>query len=102
MIQAIPKEYLDYLRSGKPNEGFLSIEPGYFQLWPEEDICLMNTNYKIDKNIPGYIGFGSNGGEELFVFNNTGNVFAVPFIGMENIYLLKIADSWSEFTRNIE
>lgn len=73
------------------------MNPFWFQLWSKEDIDEMNRNYQISDNLPNYIGFGSNGGDELLVFNSKGQIFAVPFIPMNIDEAMKISESWSDF-----
>ncbi len=102
MIPAIPEDYLTYLRSGARTEGGLTIEPGWFQLWPEREIEGHNRGYEVAKYAPGYLGFGSNGGGELFAFDLLGRVVMIPFIPMDGEYAVVIAESWKEFQDTIE
>jgi hypothetical protein len=98
----IPEIYLAYLNSEKPKEGFLTSDPGYFQLWPFQDIVEMNQKYKISEFTENYIAFGSNGGDEMFAFDENGNISMIPFIGMSSVNAIKIAKSWDDFEKLIE
>jgi len=46
---------------------------------------------------PGFVTFGGNGGGELLVVNETGEVFYMPAIGMAPDTAIKIASSLQEF-----
>lgn len=101
MISRFPKEYIAYLKSGKPVEGELTIEPGYFQLWPYEDIDQLNEEYTVNAFAPSHKGFGSSGGGEMLAFNSKGQIVMIPFIWMSDDEAILIAASWSEFEKTI-
>ena len=42
----IPDDYLEYLRSCKQTDGELSIDPGWYQLWPENELEELNEESK--------------------------------------------------------
>ena len=98
----LPKEIIDYLNSGGKTEGFLTIDPGYFQLWLEKDITQKNMEYQVKIYAPDFIGFGSNGAGGMLAFDKLGRIFSLPFIGMSNEEAILIADSWKEFEETIE
>jgi hypothetical protein len=97
----LPEAFLKYLESDLPKEGELSVNPFWFQLWGKEYIVEMNNNYQIPKFLHNYIGFGSNGGNELLVFDSIGKIFTVPFIPMDANDAVKISDSWDGFKKLI-
>ncbi len=98
----LPEEYLAYLKHEECIEGFLSIEPGYFQLWKEKDIEGNNSEYRVNEYIPNMTGFGSNGGGEMLLFDDYGKIFMAPFIGMCQDDLILIANSWADFVKSIK
>ena len=102
MVRKLPQEYLDYLESGGLMEGFLSVDPSYFQLWSKSEIDIMNANYEVGEHLPGCIGFGSSGGGELLAFNKDGMIYMIPFVGMSEIDAVLVADSWAKFAADIE
>ena len=78
-----PEEYLQYHKRQRPLEGELNIEPGWFSLWPLDQVEKLNRQYEVTQSLPTYIGFGSNGGGELFAFEEKHQVVMVPFVGNE-------------------
>jgi hypothetical protein len=97
-----PDEYVRYCTGDGPKEGGLSVEPGWFMLWPLAEIEQLNRDYHVQELLPGFLGFGSNGGGELLAFDSRGHVFMVPFLPMEASEAKPVADSWAEFAERIE
>lgn len=96
-----PHEFIDYLRSGAPRFGDLPSFPVYFQLWEEAELEQFNTEYEVPKYAPGFLGFGSDGGGEMFAFDEKGRIFALPFIGMNPKDATFVCESWAEFVSRI-
>ena len=96
-----PPEFIDYLRSGAPRFADLPSFPVYVEFWEESDLETFNREYEVEKYAPGFIGFGSDGGGEMFAFDGAGRVVALPFIGMDPKDATPICDSWSEFASRI-
>ena len=100
MTVQLPAPYLVYLEGGADvasTEG----APGYFQLWPPDEILEMNRSYRVAEYAPGFLGFGSDGGGEMLAFDRDGAVFMLPFAGMAPKEAKKIASSWSEIAARI-
>ncbi|MDH5654232.1 MAG: hypothetical protein OEZ39_20445 [Gammaproteobacteria bacterium] len=83
-------------------EGELSIDPLWYIIWEPENLEEYNKDYKLAEYLPGYIAFGSNGGNELLVVDGSGTVYTVPAIGMELRYANKIAESISDLKQYME
>jgi hypothetical protein len=98
----LPDEYLRYCAGDGPREGGLSVEPGWFQLWAPAELEQLNSDYHVQEFVPGFLGFGSNGGGELLAFDSQGRVFMIPFVPMTAEEAKPVADSWSEFVEKIE
>jgi hypothetical protein len=99
----VPDGLIAYHRGGGRLEGDLGEGiPGWFQLWSLGEIEEMNRGYEVQQNVPGYTGFGSNGGLEMLAFSPDGKVVAIPFIGMEAEEAILVADSWDAFERRIK
>ena len=100
----MPPNYLTYLRGDFHSSGDLKCDDfdRYFDLWPESDIEQFNAEYEVQKLAPGFVAFATNGGGELYAFNQTGQVFELPCIGMEAQYASLLAESWSEFEARIQ
>lgn len=99
----LPEDYLACLRFSNGGEGELAIEPGWFQLWPAEEVIALNEDYEIEQNAPGYFGFGSSGGGELLAFDTRGGqpwkVVMIPFIPMTGGEAIVIASDFTAFIK---
>lgn len=78
-------------------EGELSIEPEWYVLWRPEELEEFNRDYQLAEYAPGFLTFGGNGGGELLVVNELGEVFYMPCIGMAPDTAIKVANSLQEF-----
>ena len=74
-------------------EGELSVDPEWYVIFEPENLEQYNLEYEIAEYAPGFTAFGSNGGGELLVLSEKGEVFTLPSIGMEPQYADKIAES---------
>ena len=97
----LPADYITLLGYSNGGEGELGVEPGWFYLWSVEDLLKYNKGYNVEESIPGFLGFGSNGGGEMLAFDMRGekpwNVVMIPFIGMQVEEAILIADDFNEF-----
>ncbi|MBR7801520.1 SMI1/KNR4 family protein [Undibacterium fentianense] len=78
-------------------EGELSVEPEWYVLWPPSELEELNRDYQLSEYAPGLMAFGGNGGGELLVLNEFGEVFYLPTIGMAPEEAIKIAGNLNEF-----
>jgi hypothetical protein len=92
----LPPEFIDHLRSDAQKFGDLPSFPVYFQLWEESELDTFNREYQVPEYAPGFFGFGSDGGGEMFAFDNDGKVYAIPFIGMSPKDATFVCASWKE------
>jgi hypothetical protein len=93
----LPEAHVVYMQSGRPVEGELSVDPGWFQLWPVDQLDDLNQGYRVAEWLPGFRGFGSNGGGELLAFDSEDRVVMVPFILMDEKESRLVAESWADF-----
>jgi hypothetical protein len=97
----LPEDYLDFLRLGNGGEGPLDVEPGWFQIWPAEQVLALNREHRVQDLVPGLFGFGSNGGGELIAFdtrsNPPWNVVMVPFLGLNEEAIVWVAKDFARF-----
>ena len=98
----LPDEYVRYCTGDGPKEGGLSVDPGWFQLWPLADSEQLNRDYRVVESVPRFVAFGTNGGGELLAFDPGGRVFMIPFVPMSAEDARPVAASWSEFVAKIE
>ena len=73
----LPEEYKKFVKAGSL-EGELSIDPGWYQLWPLDQVAELNRNYEIEEFAPGFLAFGSNGGGEIFAFDHQYRIYMLP------------------------
>ena len=97
----LPEEYIAFLRFSNGGGGKLGINPGWFQLWKAEEVIQLNKAYQVDKYLPGFFGFGSNGGDELLAFpkskEKSWKVVMIPFIPMDAKLAILVANNFEEF-----
>jgi len=98
---ALPAAYLNHLRCSNGGEGDLSIEPYWVSFWKAEEVVELNRSYEVAQNIPGFFGFGSNGGGELLAFKVSDSepfpIYRVPFIVMAQEDAVLIAQDFETF-----
>ena len=71
-----------------------------YSLWNFEEIEELNKGYEVEKFIPGFIAFGTDGGGKMLaVKKGTGEVYSVPFIPMEEKSADKLAENLDEFLK---
>jgi hypothetical protein len=101
----LPDEYIEFLRFSNGGEGELGVDPGWFQIWPAEQVIQLNEGYKVTENIPGYFAFGSNGAGEMLVFDARSeqpwSVAMIPFIHMQSYEAKIIAPDFEAFVRQM-
>ncbi len=106
MRPQLPPAYLAYLQENGAFEGYLSEGPPFggessVVLFAANEIQQVNDDYQVDEYADGFVAFGSNGGGELYVFDEAGAVYVMPEVGMEPSSALFAASSFSEFARRI-
>ena len=105
VTEELPEEYLALLLYSDGGDGKLGIEPGWFQLWAAAEVQVLNKSYEIDKYLPGFFGFGSNGAGELLAFEieygKPWKIARIPFISMSAMEAVMIANDFEEFIRTI-
>ena len=96
----LPAAYFTQLAVSNGCEGDLGVEPGWIAMWPCEEVMSSNAGYSVPEFLPGFFGFGSNGGGELLAFDLRGEepypIVMVPFIGMDPKEAVRIARSFDE------
>jgi hypothetical protein len=99
----LPEGYRSFFLFSNGGEGPLPYAPGWFQIWPVEQVLDLNQAYGVDEFLPGFFAFGSNGGDEMLVFDlrqeDGAPVYAVPFIPMNPAEAVRVAPSFLAFVR---
>ena len=78
-------------------EGELSVEPGWYLIWSASDVSVLNQQYALSTHAPDYAAFGSSGGGELLVANQSGQVFSMPAVGIAPEHASLVAANIVEF-----
>lgn len=97
----LPPEYVEYLRITNGGEGDLAVSPGWFQIWPAEQVVELNSSYAVRENLPGFFGIGSNGGGDLLAFDARSEppwpITTIPFIPMGEAEAEQVAPDFETF-----
>lgn len=99
----LPATYIAFLEYSNGGEGPLGVAPGWFVIWPAEEVIEGNRGYQVDKELPGFFAFGSNGGGELFAFDARGpqpwKIVMIPFIPLQTQLAVVVAESFEQFVK---
>ena len=96
-MSEIPIDLVRYHRAGSALVCALDVQPWRCDFWPIDQFESLNEAYAVSKFAPGYVGFASSGGGELFAWSPTGSIVCLPFVGMSPTEELPIAQSWGLF-----
>ncbi|MGE0383976.1 MAG: SMI1/KNR4 family protein [Gammaproteobacteria bacterium] len=77
----------------------LDENPYRCEFWPLDEIEQLNRDYEVAQYAPGYFGFATSGGGEMFAIAPSGAIVCLPFIGMEPETAIEIAPDWPSFAR---
>jgi len=94
---SIPQELLSYYSSGRPLVCELDATPFGCEFWPVEELEAYNSDYQVQELAPGYFGFATSGGGEMYAFSPSGAIVCLPFIGMEPAEANLISPTWHDF-----
>ncbi len=98
----LPGQYIEFLRIGNGGEGFIG--ESYAILWDVSELASLNTSYESNKWAPGFLIFGSDGGDEAFGFDTRKPrwlVVQIPFVGMDWNEARSLGDSFNEFLERL-
>lgn len=91
------KKELKQLDLGTVKGAFSDLE---FMLWDLDEQERWNKDYNVSENHNGHYAIGSDGGGEMLTVElNSGAVFMIPFISIDNSEKIKVSDSILELTR---
>ena len=94
---SVPTELISYHSSGKPLVCELDADPYICEFWPLNELATYNQEYEVPKYAPGFFGFATSGGGEMFAISPSGAVVNLPFIGMAPSEAHTLAPSWYAF-----
>jgi hypothetical protein len=96
-LKSLPPELIAYHHSGKPPSGEIAVQPWGCEFWPLDQVLKFNLEYEVPLNAPGYLGFATSGGGEMYAFSPRGSIVCLAFIGMSPSEELAVAPSWLAF-----
>ncbi len=71
-----------------------------FLLWDLTEMDKLNKAYQVEKYHLGHYAIGSDGGLEMLTVEfNTGIVYRIPFISIDNNEKIKVSDSIAELIK---
>lgn len=94
---AAPNYILENLQSGKPLVCELDKNPYLCEFWAIDELEQFNREYQVFEYAPGFFGFATIGGGEIFAVSPSGDIVCLPFIGMKLAAAMSIAANWQEF-----
>jgi hypothetical protein len=100
---ALPADYRAFLEMSDGGEGFIGVD--YLILWRASELQPFNRDYAVPTYAAGLVGFGSNGGGEMFAFDGRFQpppVVIVPFIGMSHDDAAVVADTFIGLLRRMK
>jgi hypothetical protein len=92
-----PRELASYYSSDKPLVCELDAEPYFCEFWPLSELATYNQEYEVPKYAPGFFGFATSGGGEMFAISPSGAVVHLPFIRMAPSAARTLAPTWGAF-----
>ena len=101
MQSSVTAELLEYHWSGKPQNCELDASPYFCEFWSLDRLDTYNLEYEVPKYAPGFFGFATSGGGEMFAISPTGAVVCLPFIGMAPSAALVLAPNWAAFVSQL-
>ena len=98
----LPAEYVEFLKTIEGGEGFIG--NSYLILWRVDEIAPLNRSYEVEKDAPGFLAFGSDGGGEAYGFDmrdEACRIVQIPFIGMSWNEAQPMGESFSAFLEQL-
>jgi hypothetical protein len=96
-MNRVPEEITAYYKSGRPLVCEIDVQPWSCEFWPLGELVACNKDYEVAESAPGYFGFATSGGGEMYALSPSGAVVCLAFVGMSPKEELPIAESWSSF-----
>jgi hypothetical protein len=96
-MQQLPRELAEYHSAGGAQVCELPVSPFCCEFWPPQEVWRYNSEYEVPELAPGFLGFATSGGGEMFALSPAGTVVCLQFIGMAPAEALLIAESWRQF-----
>jgi hypothetical protein len=101
-MAAVPEELTAYYKSGRPLICEIDAQPWLCRFWPFDELIEYNDEYQVHEFAPGYFGFATSGGGEMYAFSPNGAIVCLAFSGMSPKEELSVAPSWASFERMLK
>jgi hypothetical protein len=101
----VPRTYLRFMQACNGASGKIPYDTGFIELWPLERVLDRNREYRLDRELPGFLAFGTDGGDELFLFDlrkdDGAPVCSVSAKDASSTSVTPLTNSFSEFLEGI-
>ena len=101
----LPDEYLSLLRLSDGGTAIISGYPEYVRVWSASRAVENNEGYEIERWLPGFAGFGDDGGLEMVGFDTRFDqpyrVCSIPFAPMRWECAMGEVSDFSTFIRQL-
>lgn len=87
----------EYHERGRPLSCELDAQPWICEFWPLEELAQLNRDHAVPEFAPGYLGFATSGGGEMYAIAPRGAIVCLAFVGMSPSEELAVAASWQDF-----
>ncbi len=65
----LPRTYVRFMEACNRARGKIPYETGYIEFFPLDTVLHENRAHQLEQSLPGFFAFGSDGGDELYVFD---------------------------------
>jgi len=65
----LPRTYVRFMEACDHARGKIPYDTGYIEFFPLKSVLDENRAHRIGESLPGFFAFGSDGGDELYVFD---------------------------------
>jgi hypothetical protein len=101
----LPRTYLRFMSACNGARGKIPYETGYIEFWPLERVLDKNREHEVADSLSGFFAFGSDGADELFLFDlrkdDGAAVCSVSTKTAKATAVAPITKSFSEFLEGI-
>lgn len=97
LMTQIPAGLREYHERGMPLSCEVDVQPWLCEFCPWAEIEAINAAYGVPAFAPGYLGFATSGGGEMYALAPDGCIVGLALDGMLPAEALTIARCWAEF-----
>ena len=101
----LPRTYVRFMEACGRANGKIPYDTGYIEFFPVDRVLDENRAHHVGESLPGFFAFGSDGGDELYVFDlrkdDGAPVCSVSAKGANVSGVSPLTNSFSEFLEGI-